>query len=69
MSDQIVFATRALVRGTMPENALGPEVQMALRGYRSGMVRAADLLTAVAAGIRHARVSLRFDAHGNPRKF
>lgn len=65
MSETVLHATRALLRGTISENALGTDVMYALRGFRAGLVDKRGLVEAVARGYRSADASLRFDGNGN----
>lgn len=65
LPETVVHATRALLRGTIAENALGTDVMYALRGFRAGLVDKRGLVEAVARGYRSAGASLRFDGNGN----
>jgi len=66
MSEQIVFTARALIRGLIPETSFGPDVQIALRGYRRGLVRQREFLNLLAEISRQDRLAMpRFDRRGN----
>jgi len=66
VSENVIHAARALLKGTISEASLGPDVMYALRGFRAGMVDTRSLLEAVAEGYRSAgRSALRFDSRGN----
>lgn len=65
-SDIVVNATRALTKGAAPDGLFGPDVQMALRGYRAGMVDRTALLDALTAAYRRLeRNATLFDSRGN----
>lgn len=65
MSRNVMHAARALLRGTISENALGPDVMYAVRGFRAGLMDKRGFIEAVARGYRSAGTSFRFDSNGN----
>lgn len=67
-SENVMHAARALLKGTISEAALGPDVMYALRGFRAGLMDKRGFLEAVARGYRAAGAAFKFDAHGNLRK-
>jgi hypothetical protein len=67
-TDEVVYAARALLKGTLSESALGDEVMYALRGFRAGLMDRRNFLKAVSQGYRTAGVAFRFDNHGNLRR-
>lgn len=68
-SDTVVNAARALLKGAAPDGLFGTEVEMALRGYRAGMVDCGALLDALTAAYRRlGRDATLFDSKGNLRK-
>jgi len=68
MSENVIHAARALLKGTISESALGTEVMYAMRGFRAGLVDRRGFLEAVALGYRRAGSAFRFDNQGNLRK-
>ncbi|MDF1791691.1 MAG: hypothetical protein P1U88_07275 [Thalassobaculaceae bacterium] len=69
MTEAVINAARALVSGRAPDGVFGPDVQMALRGFRAGMVDRKALLEAVADSYRRlGRDAIQFDNRGNLRK-
>jgi len=68
MSETVLHAARALLRGTLAEHALGADVMYALRGFRAGLVDKRGFLEAVARGYRSAGAAFKFDGNGNLRR-
>lgn len=68
MSENVGHAARALLKGTIAENSLGPDVMYAVRGFRAGLMDKRDFLEAVATGYRSAGSAFKFDARGNLRR-
>lgn len=69
MTEAVINAAKALLAGRVPDGALGPDVQFALRGYRAGMVDRRDLLESVARTYRRlGNGAIQFDGRGNIRK-
>lgn len=68
MSENVIHAARALLKGTISENALGIDVMYAVRGFRAGLMDKRGFLEAVAQGYRKAGAAFRFDSHGNLRR-
>lgn len=68
MSQNVIHAARALLKGTISESALGPDVTYALRGFRAGLMDKEGFLEAVANGYRRAGSAFKFDGNGNLRK-
>lgn len=68
MSENVIHAARALLKGTISENALGTDVMYAVRGFRAGLVDKRGFVEAVARGYRSAGSAFRFDSNGNLRR-
>lgn len=68
MSENVIHAARALLKGTISENALGADVMYALRGFRAGLVDRRGYIEAVARGYRSAGAAFKFDGNGNLRR-
>jgi hypothetical protein len=68
-AEPVVNAARALVKGSAPDGLFGPDVQIALRGYRAGMIDRTALLDALTAAYRRlGRDATLFDSRGNLMK-
>lgn len=67
-AQNVIFTARALLKGTISENALGPDVMYAVRGFRAGLMDRRGFLEAVARGYRTAGAAFRFGDHGNLRR-
>lgn len=68
MSENVIHTARALLKGTIAETALGPDVMYAVRGYRAGLMDRRGFLEAVAVGYRSAGSAFKFDDRGNLRR-
>ncbi len=64
----VMHAARALLKGTISESSLGPDVMYAVRGFRAGLMDKAGFLEAVAHGCRQAGAAFKFDANGNLKR-
>lgn len=66
--EDVIHTARALLKGSLSETALGPDVMYAVRGFRAGLMDKRGFLEAVARGYRKAGSAFRFDSQGNLRK-
>ena len=68
MSENVIHAARALLKGTISENALGIDVMYAVRGFRAGLVDKRGFVEAVAREYRRAGSAFKVDGNGNLRR-
>ncbi len=69
MTNTILHATRALLMGRIHDGALGSDVQIAVRGFRAGLMDRKTLVEAVAYAHRDmGDNAVQFDDKGNLRK-